>query len=369
MTPVYFWQAMISPHMAGLARALAEQGQDVTYCAAMPISDGRAAMGWKAAELGHAKSLPVVDEAAVAHAVAAAPAGAVHLVEGIRPHGAVAAAHRLLAKRGARIWWMGEELDMRGFKGSLRASYYRWFARQRSHRAEAVLAIGERMQALMANAGFAPEAIHPFTYFLEGAHGNLPAPSDAPFTILFVGQMIPRKRFDLLLAALSGLEDAGLRLEVVGDGALAGRLKKEALEQLGADRVRWHGSLPMSDTRQIIAHADLLVLPSDHDGWGAVVSEAFLEGTPAICSEGCGAREIVRHDGGIIFPKGDVEALRAAIASALARGKVSAADRDARRLRHRGLTVDAGARYLSGLIEGRTSLPPWRQSATERQAA
>ena len=35
-------------------------------------------------------------------------------------------------------------------------------------------------------------------------------------------------------------------------------------------------------------------MPSVHDGWGAVVSEAMINGIPAICSDACGAADVVK---------------------------------------------------------------------------
>lgn len=53
----------------------------------------------------------------------------------------------------------------------------------------------------------------------------------------------------------------------------------------------------MDAARACMARADVLVLPSWHDGWGAVVSEALMAGTPAIASDACGSAGVVRASG------------------------------------------------------------------------
>lgn len=369
MTPVYFWQSMITPHMASLARSLAELGHDVTYCAASNLSPERTSQGWAPGALGHANAVRVDDHANIGKVIETAPDSAVHLIEGIRPQGEMAAAHHLLARSGSRIWWMGEELDLRGIKGRLRRRYYRYFVRRQQHRAEAVLAIGERMRGMMHGAGFRPEHIHPFTYFLDESDGMSSGNKEQSFTICFIGQMISRKRFDLLVDALEGLGDMQWHLDVAGDGVIAAGNRRLAEETLGHDRVNWRGRVPMSDVRTMIAGADLLILPSDHDGWGAVISEALIEGTAAICSSACGAREAVIADGGTVFPAGNAKALRSAIREALESGKIDARARLERRSRNEALTAPAGATYLSALIEGKCPSPPWLAQTEKRCAA
>ena len=50
----------------------------------------------------------------------------------------------------------------------------------------------------------------------------------------------------------------------------------------------------MSKIGNTIYQADNLVLPSSHDGWGAVTTEALMVGTPVICSDTCGSSLIVK---------------------------------------------------------------------------
>ena len=66
----------------------------------------------------------------------------------------------------------------------------------------------------------------------------------------------------------------------------------------------------MSEVYQFINVADCLVLPSKHDGWGTVVSEALISGVPAICSDTCGVAEVVKLSNyGGVFKSGNIEDL------------------------------------------------------------
>jgi glycosyltransferase involved in cell wall biosynthesis len=53
------------------------------------------------------------------------------------------------------------------------------------------------------------------------------------------------------------------------------------------------------------------VLPSRFDGWGAVVNEALMVGTPVICSNRCGASDVIENGrNGYVFEAGSARALR-----------------------------------------------------------
>jgi glycosyltransferase involved in cell wall biosynthesis len=155
---------------------------------------------------------------------------------------------------------------------------------------------------------------------------------------------------DVLIDALSSLAPRNFELTVIGSGPLEKLLRAKAEHALSG-RIRWMGRLPSSQVPSEMAEADCLVLPSRHDGWGAVVSEALILGTPAICSDACGAAEVVRLSGaGGVFPVGDAQALHDLLSRTLAAGKV--ADDNRTRLADwaYGLTAVAGASYLSKIM-------------------
>src|SRR5690606_2918910 len=87
--PVWFWQRIVSPHMAGLAVALVEFGRVVSYIAEREMSADRAGMGWQAPPLGKARLRLAPDAAAVAAAVRDAPEAAIHICQGFRGNGLI----------------------------------------------------------------------------------------------------------------------------------------------------------------------------------------------------------------------------------------------------------------------------------------
>jgi glycosyltransferase involved in cell wall biosynthesis len=124
------------------------------------------------------------------------------------------------------------------------------------------------------------------------------------------------KRCDLLLCAAARLAARGLAFDllIAGDGPERKPLEKQA-RTLGLDRVRFLGSLPTNKLPELYAAADIFVLPSDHEPWGAVTCEAAACRLPLVLSDRVGAAPDVLEDGvsGHLFPAGDEEALAGAL--------------------------------------------------------
>jgi glycosyltransferase involved in cell wall biosynthesis len=361
-----FWQRIVSPHMAGLARELADRGATVTYVAERLVSEERSSMGW-AAPLMKGVSLQMGASAQRApDLVANCSQEAVHVVQGLRRNGYVEAAIRALGHRRARWGALLETVDDRGARGFLKRIEYSWTLRHPFARPDFVLAVGGRMPAWLSNRGFPARRVFPFTYFLDPHVTQRRAPTTPSFRIGFVGQLIPRKRVDLLINALP-CDGREVEVVIIGSGPEEGTLRALASRRLGRDCVKWLGSMPMASTRERLAHFDCLVLPSEHDGWGAVVSEALLAGVPAICSDRCGAEVAVRASGvGGVFPSGNVEALRAVLERAIAGGPITAPGRDALARWARCLSNVAGAPYLEDVVgnvygSAPRPAPPWTQ--------
>lgn len=141
---------------------------------------------------------------------------------------------------------------------------------------------------------------------------------DAPL-ILFAGRLIGAKR---PLDALQAFERLGeLRqkavLVVVGDGPL----KPVMVGRAHGSNVVFTGWI--RDQKQmagLLAIARVLVLPSAHEPWGAVVNEALAAGTPVVASDRVtSAVELIEPGrNGYLFPVGDIGALADRIKDILA---------------------------------------------------
>jgi glycosyltransferase involved in cell wall biosynthesis len=111
----------------------------------------------------------------------------------------------------------------------------------------------------------------------RATRSELGIPAGAP-VVGAVGRLVPTKRFDLLVRALSGLD--GVRLLLAGDGPERPALQRLA-EQLGvAERVVFAGALPHA--RNALCAMDIFAFPSEQETFGLAVLEALACGLPVL---------------------------------------------------------------------------------------
>jgi glycosyltransferase involved in cell wall biosynthesis len=128
---------------------------------------------------------------------------------------------------------------------------------------------------------------------------------DAPFRVLFVGQIGERKGISYLLDAWRGFRDSGTELHLVGD-FVAG----SEVYQRDRGLFRHTGNVPQQQLPELMREADVFVLPTLVEGMPMVVIEAMACGLPVIVTP-AGPDEVVR-DGidGFVVPIRDSAALQ-----------------------------------------------------------
>jgi glycosyltransferase involved in cell wall biosynthesis len=361
---IFFWQNIISPHQAGFMRALAERGHEVTVVARQTLSANRQQLGWATPDLGPARVIVGPTLTDMKRLVSDAPADAIHCVSGARNDatGTHIARECLLGRR--RMGIISETPDPRGLLGPLRWGKYVLERATVGWSFDFVLAMGEIGVRWFRKCGYPADRLFPCAYVTDLGDAQAESQANGPFRALYVGQLIPRKGVDVLVRAIA--RSPGVGLDVIGDGPLRERFKSLA-DRLGCGgRIRWHGTLSSGDIAPRLGHADALVLPSRHDGWGAVVNEALMAGTPVICSSACGASDLVQHDWlGTVVSAGDVGSLHDAIVRWSTSWGRTPAER--RRIREwsQCITGESVAAYLEAVFRhvymaGERPVVPWR---------
>ncbi len=137
--------------------------------------------------------------------------------------------------------------------------------------------------------------------------------------ILFLGRVGDRKGVPQLGEALSRMKgDPGWRATIAGDGHV--EAARTAAREAGlAGRVDIPGWVGPEQVAELIADADIMVLPSFHENLPISVIEAMAAGL-AIVTTPVGAVEDIITDevNGLLVPPGDVDALTAALARLVA---------------------------------------------------
>ena len=137
--------------------------------------------------------------------------------------------------------------------------------------------------------------------FLAGAAWRRAfVPKDWTRLLLFVGRLAPEKNLSWLLSQMVSVPP-GTGLVLVGDGPERVRLERQVEASGLGGRVRFAGRCEGRMVSSAMASADVLVLPSTFEAFGAVVAEGLAWGTPVVVSDCVGAKTLVTAANGRVF--------------------------------------------------------------------
>lgn len=146
---------------------------------------------------------------------------------------------------------------------------------------------------------------------------SVPA-EDAPWSVLYAGQLIRIKNVDVLIRAIALLnEDRSVTLRLAyHNPSLEQPLKKLANDLGMGDRIVFLGPRNTTQLCAEYARANLLVLPSASEAFPSVITEAMMSGLPVVATEVGGVPDqLAGH--GTLAPAGDSRALAAAMSQVM----------------------------------------------------
>ena len=136
-------------------------------------------------------------------------------------------------------------------------------------------------------------------------------------SILFVGQLIPRKAVDDLINAYGELFTKDFELDIVGNGIESKSLKQLASKSVVSEKIHFYGHLTGEQLAERFALNTILVLPSYSEVWGLVVNEALACGMHVVVNRSCGVVDLVQSMKGVTVYSGGKDSLRNAMNRAL----------------------------------------------------
>lgn len=182
-------------------------------------------------------------------------------------------------------------------------------------------------------------------------------------SMIVLGRLVPQKRVEIAMQALADLtvEHPGLTLDVVGSGWSMPHLVQVAHDLGVEDRVTFHGHVSEAEKHDLLARAWVHAMPSLKEGWGLVVVEAGVHGTPTVAfTEAGGPTDSIVHDRtGLLVDGGQTEfteAVRALLDDDERRARMSAEVASWVRQFHWDEAVDKWERTLTDAVaahEGR----------------
>lgn len=117
-----------------------------------------------------------------------------------------------------------------------------------------------------------------------------PLPLKTRFRVGYLGRVHPRKRIERLIYAMHNLRDrlpVGADLLIIGGGDTAyEQFLRDEVKRLGLNNVTFAGFLSGEEKERAIESLSLLVVPSDFENFGNIVTEALVHGVPVAASTG-----------------------------------------------------------------------------------
>jgi len=181
-------------------------------------------------------------------------------------------------------------------------------------RADFITTTGPNTQKEMIERGVLAPKISILPHSIDLNRFTVGDPSTAPYTAIFIGNLIQLKRVDLILQAFVRVVQSHprARLCIAGDGPLAQPLKQQA-RQLGIDRaVDFVGYV--KDIRPYLTDAKMVIIASEHEGFPFALVEGICCGlVPLSTPVGTIPHMIAHEENGYLFPCNDADALAQSI--------------------------------------------------------
>jgi len=228
-----------------------------------------------------------------------------------------------------------------------------------------VICVSELNRDELVDFGIPPERLS--VAHLPVTHQRAPRPAirpaedrGQPVRLLYVGRLVRAKGLIDLIRAVEEIYDKGLTcfaLDLVGsptwsDPATLAELARTVARKGLGDRLLLHSGLDDRELAALYHQADVLVVPSYHEGYCVPVVEAYTAGCYVITSD---AGNLPRVVGGLgtVVPTGNVGALVAALSDVV------------------GRFADAKRRSTTPLLptaRGELTLPDWHEAIDEHLA-
>lgn len=322
---IVFWQNCLSPHLLPFIVHLMDDSRvdEVVVCAAEDVSIDRKEMGWSVGQyngLERCKLYVNPDETTISALLREREGESWHLFSGIRAYAFVFNCLEISLRYNLKRGMISERPNTYDFKHNKPNAKPYWMHRLRfwmqdrkyAKHIQMVFAMGQEAVDYFCSLGMDWRVL-PFCYCTEPAKvGAKPLQADRLPQYLYCGSLSARKEPLTIARALSWLKQSFMgNVKFIGDGPLRHELEKYIVQNKLDNVVELLGTKPQTEVPMYMQQADVLILPSIYDGWGAVVNEALQAGCYVICSDACGASDLLNSEKrlGMVFHRGDANEL------------------------------------------------------------
>lgn len=155
----------------------------------------------------------------------------------------------------------------------------------------------------------------PLDHIRRAADRDRPPGPAAPLRVTFLGSLAWQKGVHILVEAFAGLPPGIARLRIWGDPGIFPEYTGQLRDVLPNPQGVLMGRVENKRVGEVLANSDVVVVPSLwYENSPIVIQEARAAGVPVVASDHGALSEKVRHGvDGLLFPPGDVVALRQAL--------------------------------------------------------
>lgn len=295
---LFFWQNIISPHQVDLLDSLSKKYK-VTLIVDKKIDKLRSQQSWSI-EVPKDIKLIVSPSHSVIRKILKSKDGT-HIVSGLLAYKLSNLVLLYSKFYGIKLFIISESVCYDSFKGLMKLNLRRILSYPFKKNITGIFVTGQRAKEYFLKLGFTNHLLFDFGYFVNITPSIKNSENVRKVKkLIFVGRLIKLKGIAELLNAFSLLLERGhnLELKIIGTGPLRTSLinSSNALH-IPENKLSFIDDIPRANVLHEIEKSDLLILPNiSEEGWGVVVNESLLLGTPVLCSKFTGANVIINKE-------------------------------------------------------------------------
>ena len=162
-------------------------------------------------------------------------------------------------------------------------------SRPRVYRGTSYVAVSDSTKRELVDLGVDADRVTIIHNGTDAVADATPHALTAP-RVVVLGRLVPQKRVEIALDAVAELRARvpGLHLDVVGSGWWEPQLRAHVAALGLEDDVTFHGHVSETEKHRLLARAWVHAMPSLKEGWGLVVVEAGVHGTPTVAFRSAG---------------------------------------------------------------------------------
>ncbi len=258
--------------------------------------------------------------------------------------------------------------DASGIKRILK----RWWLRQVTRRASALMTIGTANRLFWESYGARPEQLFEARFAVDNdfyARACEARKAEAvalqkkfgltdKVVFLFVGRLVKRKNVDLIIRAAQQLNDDRMTVVIAGTGEELASLRVLAD---GNPRMIFAGLVAPDELPLYYSMADVLILPASREPWGLVVNEAMACGLAVIAHCHCGATvDLVNAKNGVVLENFSVDEMAQAMNLISGDDDLRRSMQERSRKKIESWSIDAAAQGIIKAVESSANARPAR---------